>query len=496
MTFSQLIGQLPFDYTLCGQDRAADEPHHISNDSRLVRAGSIFVCIRGAVADGHRYARAAYDNGCRLFAAQQPLALPADAAVLITEDTRTALARMAARLYSEPSRELQIVGITGTKGKTTTARMIAHVLNSCGIPTGYIGTSGVDYADYHFATVNTTPESCDIQRYLRDMVSAGMRVCVMEVSSQALKLSRVLGVRFDICLFTNLSRDHIGGIEHPDMADYMACKARLFRDFPARLAIYNADDPHAQDIVGEADAPRVRFGLHHAGEFTADGLTLLREAGKPALRFVMRTVRGETEVTLPFPGAFSVYNALGAAAVCHAFGLTDGQIAAALGTVAIEGRFETVCMPGGITAVIDYAHNGVSLRSALETLRQYRPRRLICLFGSVGGRTQMRRAELGAVAAELADLCILTSDNPDNEPPMDIIRDIASQFGAGACPHVDIPDREEAICYALSVAREGDILLLAGKGHEKYQLIAGQHVPFCERDILTREAVRMALAER
>ena len=495
MLFSQLIGQLPFDYTLCGADRAADEVSHIGNDSRLVREGSVFVCVKGAISDGHNYARAAYDHGCRLFVAQRELAVPADAAVLITEDTRRALALMSARLYREPSRELQIIGITGTKGKTTMALMIAHILNTCGIATGYIGTSGVDYGSYHFATINTTPESCDIQRYLRDMVTAGMRVCVMEVSSQALKLSRVLGVRFDITVFTNLSRDHIGGVEHPDMEDYKDCKARLFRDFPARLVVYNADDPQAEDIIGASKAPRVRFALHHAGEFTADGLTLLREEGKLGLRFRMKTARGETAVTLPFPGAFSVYNALAAGAVCHAFGVTDGQIAAALETVSIAGRFETVAMPGGVTAVIDYAHNGVSMRSALETLRQYQPRRLICLFGSVGGRTQMRRAELGAVAAELADLCILTSDNPDNEPPMDVIRDIAAQFGAGMCPHVEIPDREEAILYALSVAQAGDIILLAGKGHEKYQLIAGQHVPFCEKDILLRESVRMALAK-
>ena len=496
MKFSKLIHSLPFAVTLGGDDHMMDDLTHISNDSRQVRAGSIFVCIKGAISDGHNYALAAYENGCRVFVAARPLPLPQDAAVLITADTRTALAVLSARLYRNPSEELHVVGITGTKGKTTTALMVAHILNQSGIPTGYIGSNGVEYGKYHFATVNTTPESCDIQRYLRDMVSAGIRVCVIEVSSQALKLARVHGLKFDLCAFTNLSPDHISAHEHPDFEDYKACKAALFRDYAHQYVVYNADDPHAEDVVCGSHATPIRIALHHRADYYADHISLLREEGKLGLQFRMRSRKGAYTVTLPFPGVFSVYNALTAAAICHRFGLSDQQIAHALGSVVISGRFEVVELPNGATVVIDYAHNGISLRSALETLRQYNPNRLICLFGSVGGRTQMRRAELGRVAAELADLCILTADNPDCEPPQNIIRDIAQSFGKDSCPYLEIPDREAAIVHAVSTALPGDIILLAGKGHERYQIIAGKHFPFCEREIVARETLRMALSSK
>ncbi|MBQ7320789.1 MAG: UDP-N-acetylmuramoyl-L-alanyl-D-glutamate--2,6-diaminopimelate ligase [Clostridia bacterium] len=494
MLFSHLIRELSLPFRLCGDTNTATEVTHISNDSRQTHKDSLFVCIRGAISDGHDYATAAYANGCRLFVAARPLPLPPDATVLITENTREALHLLSAALYGHPSEQLRVVGITGTKGKTTTALMIAHILNSCGISAGYIGSNGVSYGSYHFHTVNTTPESCDIQRYLRDMVREGVRVCVMEVSSQALKLERVHGVRFDTCVFTNLSPDHISAHEHPDFEDYMACKAKLFRDYPHEHLIYNADDPLAEDVVGASRAHALRFALHHPAEFTADRLSLMREEGKLGLTFRLFTAACEQTVTLPFPGAFSVCNALAAVAVCTVFGLNVPQIAKALETVSVSGRFEVISLDSGVTFVIDYAHNGISLRSALETLRQYRPNRLICLFGSVGGRTQMRRAELGRVAAELADLCIITSDNPDNEPPMNIIRDISAQFAGSSCPYLEIPDREEAIRHALAIAAPGDIVLLAGKGHERYQLIAGKYVPFCERDIIAAEVLRRALS--
>ena len=495
MRFSQLTAPLTIAYSLRGMDRREENFTHISNDSRKVHKSSIFVCVKGAISDGHRYAQAAYEKGCRVFVATHSLDLPSDAMIMITDDTRHALALLSVQLYRDPSRELHVVGITGTKGKTTSALMAAHILNRCGIAAGYIGSNGIEYGGQHFDTLNTTPESCDIQRYLRDMVTAGMRVCVMEVSSQALKLARVHGVRFDTCAFTNLSPDHISTYEHPDFEDYKACKALLFRT-PHRNLIYNADDPLSEDVVGASRAKAVRVGLHRPADLSADGIVLMREQGKLGLQFTLHSPDGEQEVELPFPGFFSVYNALTAIAICRRFGLSDRQITQALCDVIISGRFEVIDLPHGATVIIDYAHNGVSLRSALETLRQYDPFRLICVFGSVGGRTQMRRAELGRVAAELADLCILTADNPDNEPPMDIIRDIAEQFGKDSCPYLAIPDREQAIAHAVSHSLPGDIILLAGKGHERYQLVAGRQIPFCERDIVTRESLRADLAHR
>lgn len=496
MLCSQLFKSFPLRYVLYGTNRLREEVSHISNDSRQVHGGSIFVCIKGAISDGHDYARSAYENGCRIFVATRRLPLPKDALTMITEDTRAALPILSAALYRDPSKELHVIGITGTKGKTSSALMTAHILNQCGIPTGYIGSNGVDYGTIHHDTINTTPESCDIQRYLRNMVTAGIRVCVIEVSSQALKLSRVKGIQFDTCVFTNLSPDHISAHEHPDFEDYKACKTALFRDYPHKYVIYNADDPQSEDVVGDSSAIHIRFALHRPADYMADRIALFREEGKLGLQFSLHTKDSEQEVILPFPGTFSVYNALTAIAICRRFGLTDQQIAHAMSSVVISGRFEVIDLPHGATVIIDYAHNGVSLRSALETLRQYDPFRLICVFGSVGGRTQMRRAELGKVASELADLCILTADNPDNEPPMDIIRDIAAQFGKDSCPYLEIPDREKAIVHAVSISLPGDIILLAGKGHERYQLIAGQYVSFCERDIVTRESLRADLLKR
>ena len=496
MLFSQLIKPLTIAFSLRGRDRREESFTHITNDSRLVSRSSIFVCIKGAISDGHRYARSAYENGCRVFVASHPLELPSDAMTMLTADTRVALALLSIQLYRDPSREIHVVGITGTKGKTTSALMAAQILTRCGIPAGYIGSNGVEYAGKHFDTINTTPESCDIQRYLRDMVTAGIRVCVMEVSSQALKLGRVYGVRFDTCAFTNLSPDHISTYEHPDFEDYKACKAALFRNPHHRHLIYNADDPLAEDVIGPSRAEAVRIGLYRPADLTADGIALMREQGKLGLQFTLHTPQGDRIAELPFPGVFSVYNALTAIAICRRFGVDDRRIVEAMKNVVICGRFEVIDLPHGATVIIDYAHNGVSLRSALETLRQYDPFRLICVFGSVGGRTQMRRAELGRVAAELADLCILTADNPDNEPPMDIIRDIAAEFGKDSCPYLAIPDREQAIAHAVSHSLPGDIILLAGKGHERYQLVAGQQVPFCERDIVTRESLRADLIHR
>ncbi len=496
MTFAQLITPFPLDYTLRGKDRRTDTPTHISNDSRQVHSGSVFVCIKGAIADGHDYAQSAYDHGCRIFITDHPIPLPPDTMTMVTRDPRNALSLISSRIYGHPSRELKIVGITGTKGKTTSALMATHILNQCGIPAGYIGGNGVEFGSYHFDTVNTTPESCDIQYYLREMVKAGMRVCVMEVSSQGLKLARVKHINFDTCVFTNLSPDHISQYEHPDFEDYKACKAMLFEKFQHQHVIYNADDPLAEDVIGASRAPTIRIAMHRPADLMADNIVLMREMGKLGLQFTLHSYEGRYTATLPFPGVFSVYNAMIATAICRRFGLSEPQIVHAMQNVMVRGRCEVIDLPHGATVVIDYAHNGVSLRAALETLRQYDPFRLICVFGSVGGRTQMRRAELGRVAAELADMCILTSDNPDGEDPKQIIRDIAAEFGEGACAHLEIPDREAAITHAVSISLPGDIILLAGKGHENYQLIAGRKVPFSEREIVSRAALMANLANR
>ena len=453
-------------------------------DSRKAGVNSMFVCIIGAHVDGHAHAGEAYAEGCRIFVTEKKIDLPDDAFIIIVGDTRVALAKLSATFFGNPADEMTVIGVTGTKGKTTTSLLIYNVLNQNGIKTGYIGSNGVSYLEYHFNTLNTTPESYDIHAHMRRMLDCGVKTLVMEVSSQALKMARVHGIKFDTCVFTNLAPDHIGEFEHPDFEDYKRCKRMLFTDYGAEYIVYNADDEYADDVVGGGFCQKVGISVGGKADFSADSITYFRSPGNIGVSFEC-TVNGKTfPVALSFPGEFSVYNALTAIAVCSRLGLTEGKITKAMRHIRIKGRFETHELPSGATVVIDYAHNGVSLKAALTALRIYNPTRLVCLFGAIGGRTKMRRAELGLVASRDADFCILTSDNPDSESPTAIIGEIASYFTAGTCPYVAIPDRREAIEYALANANKGDIILLAGKGHESYQIICGTREHFSEAEIV------------
>ena len=453
-------------------------------DSRKAGVNSMFVCIRGALNDGHTHAAAAYDEGCRIFVTEKRISLPDDAYIIIANDTRVALARLSAHFFGHPADEMTIIGVTGTKGKTTSSLLIYNILNESGIPTGYIGSNGVNYLEYQFNTVNTTPESYDLHAHMRRMVDCGVKTLVMEVSSQALKMARVHGINFKICIFTNLAPDHIGEFEHPDFEDYKRCKQTLFTDYGAEYIVYNGDDEYALDVVGGSRCEKASVSVGRDATFRADSITYFRSAGNIGVSFECTTDGKTYPVALSFPGEFSVYNGLTAIAVCTKLGLSAGKITKAMRHIRIKGRFETHELPNGATVVIDYAHNGVSLKAALTALRIYNPTRLVCLFGSVGGRTRMRRAELGLVASRDADFCILTADNPDSEPPSAIISEIASYFTAGTCPYVAIPDRREAIEYALTNSQKGDIILLAGKGHESYQIICGTRQHFSEAEIV------------
>ncbi len=462
-------------------------------DSRKAYKDCMFVCISGAMSDGHGFAMSAYQRMCRVFVAEREIPdLPSDAMLILVPDTRIALAVLSDTFYGHPSRQMQIIGVTGTKGKTTSSLLIYNVLNANGIPTGYIGSNGVSFDDYHFNTINTTPESIELHYYMRRMLDNGIRTLVMEVSSQALKLHRVFGIHFDVAVFTNLHPDHIGEFEHPDFDDYMSCKHRLFTDFGASYIVYNADDQHASDMLVGTGAKAVGISTEdETADFFADRIAFFRAPGNIGVSFDCMHEGRHRQVTVSFPGEFSVYNALTAIAVCRRFGLSFDEIANAIRLSRIKGRFETIELPNGATAVIDYAHNGVSLKAALSALRIYSPTRLICLFGSIGGRTVMRRAELGLVASRDADFCIITSDNPDAEPPSAIISDIASYFTAGSCPYVAIVDRKKAIEYALAHSKSGDIILLAGKGHETYQLIGGVREHFSESEIINAFCEKM-----
>lgn len=486
---TQIVGRQPSPHAQVGD---------ICCDSRKATPESLFVCIKGFRVDGHSYAPAAYQRGTRLFLAEHPLQLPEDACQILVPDTRVALAETAAAFYGHPERKLRLIGLTGTKGKTTTALFIRRILEDADIPTGYMGTNGVDYADVHVPTVNSTPESLDIYMHLHHMLNAGMRAVVMEVSSQALWLHRVHGLTFDTCVFTNLSPDHIGGCEHPTFEHYRDCKHTLLTDYGAERVIYNMDDPSAAHMLEGVNAQTIGISTQPATASEADWGCDSAEPFRSKERLgtvytcLRRGVAYGEEHFLALPGIFNISNALCALAVaCDGFSVSLDSALSSLSRISVAGRFETVISSAlpHVTFVIDYAHNGVSLASVLDALRVYKPNRLICLFGSVGGRTVGRRKDLAEAAGLRADLCILTSDNPADEPPADIIADIDAAFPEGSCPRVCITRREEAVQYAVENAEEGDIILLAGKGHETYQLIGVTRYPYVEYDVL-EEALR------
>lgn len=461
---------------------------NITNDSRTASDGTVFVAIKGAVFDGHRFAEKAYFNGCRIFVCERDPQLPEDAYIIITPDTRKALALMSAAYYSYPAKRMRIIGITGTKGKTTTAILIYSVLNAAGVRAAYIGSNGIDYACHHYDTANTTPESCELHYHFSKMAEAGIEYVVMEVSSQAIYLHRVYGIEFETVMFTNLAPDHIGGAEHPTFEHYRDCKRSLFYDYKAKNMIYNADDGEASYMVNPA-LSLYPVSLHGRGGFNADNIEQFARDGVLGISFDFKTSSESFEVITRSPGEFSAYNALCAMVCAKLCGVPFSVSASLLSKISVLGRFECVDITDDRYFIIDYAHNGLSLKSVLTALKAYPHGRLICLFGSVGARTEGRRAELGAVAAELCDYSVITSDNPDTEAPEQIIEQIAEQFSScEPSAYTKIADREEAIAHAIAYSRPGDIILLAGKGHEKYQLVNGIKIPFCERELLYKHA--------
>ncbi len=464
---------------------------NIAYNSKNAAEGVLFVCLVGAVTDGHRYASDAYLRGSRVFVCEKEIDLPEDAVILKVNNTRKALALLSAAFFDHPERKLKVIGVTGTKGKSTITEMIRHILTKNGIPAASVGTVGIRIGDVLTPTANTTPESYELFRIFSEIEKAGIHHVVMEVSSQGVKLDRIYGIPFHTAIMTNLSEDHIGGAEHPTFEDYKACKKELFRR--TEHAVFNADDPYFDEFSEASTVPFLTYSLHDTADYRAKAITPVMTKNGFATSFLLEHEQEKTEVILPFPGDFSVSNALAAIAAAGLLGISAQHAASALIDATVKGRFEVIHTPlQGVTFVIDYAHNGESLSAALRALRAYDPNRLICLFGSVGGRTEIRRRELGIAASLYADFSVLTDDNPDREDSTDIIADIEKHLGDA--PHIAIPDRKEAIEYAVSMASEGDIVLFAGKGHETYQLIDGKKLPFSEKDCILKAAEKISVS--
>lgn len=455
------------------------------NDSRKVEKGSAFVCISGAVSDGHRFVSDVAGKGAAAVVVEKETETPAGLTVIRVDDTRYALALMSAAYFGYPAEKLKIIGITGTKGKTTTTYMIRSILEGVGHKVGLIGTIEAIIGDRRIPAANTTPESFTIHQYFAQMVEEGCDSVVMEVSSQGLMLHRTAGIPFEIGIFTNLGRDHIGPNEHKDFEDYKRCKAMLFRQ--CAVGIGNVDDKYFQDIFRDATCRVETFGFSEKADLRAEDVELVSRPGYLGVAYHVAGLM-DFDVEIDIPGKFSVYNSLTAIAVCRHFGVQEEKIREALKKAKVKGRIEMVKVSDEFTLMIDYAHNAMSLESLLTTLREYHPKRLVCLFGCGGNRSRDRRYEMGEVSGRLADLTIITSDNPRFEEPQAIIDDIKTGIGRTAGKYVEICDRKEAIRYAIEHGQPGDVIVLAGKGHEDYQEIRGVKHPMDER-VLIREVV-------
>ena len=450
-------------------------------NTRKVKKECMFVCIKGATFDSHDVAGEAAKNGAVVIVAERPVDVPAGTTVVLVEDTRYALALISAAYFQYPAKKLKVIGITGTKGKTTTTFMIRSILEHAGIPTGLIGTIEVIIGDRHIPAHNTTPESYEVQEYFAQMVEAGCKVVVMEVSSQGLKLHRTAGIQFDIGIFTNLAPDHIGENEHASFEEYMECKSRLFCQ--CDLGLVNVDDAHCDDILQGHTCKVETYGFSEKADLRASDLKLVNRPGFLGVDYHVSGLM-DFDVEIDMPGRFSVYNSLVAIAVCRHFDIPKEDMLAALEVVQTKGRIEKVKVSDDFTLMIDYAHNAMSLESLLTTLKEYNPKRLVCLFGCGGNRSKLRRYEMGEVSGNLADLTVITSDNPRFEEPQAIIDDIKIGIGKTSGKYVEIIDRKEAIRYVIEHGQPGDVIVLAGKGHEDYQEICGVKYPMDERVLI------------
>lgn len=451
------------------------------NDSREAEKGSAFVCVRGAVSDGHNYAADAAAKGAAALVVEREVNAPEDVTVILVKDTRYALALMSAAYYGYPAEKMKIIGVTGTKGKTTTTYMVKSILESTGYKVGLIGTIEAIIGEKHIPAGNTTPESCTIQKYFSQMAEEGCDIVVMEASSQGLMLHRTAGIPFEIGIFTNLGKDHIGPNEHSDFENYKQCKGLLFRQ--CRLGIANADDRYFRDVLKNATCRVETFGFSENANLRAENIKLISRPGYLGVAYHASGIM-DLDVEIDIPGRFSVYNSLTAIAVCRHFQVPPEKIKKALREVKVKGRIERVPVSDEFTLLIDYAHNAMSLENLLTTLREYDPGRLVCLFGCGGNRSKDRRYEMGEVSGRLADLTIITSDNPRFEEPQAIIDDIKTGIEKTDGKYVEICGRKDAIRYAIETGKPGDVIILAGKGHEDYQEIKGIKYPMDERVLI------------
>ena len=465
------------------------EINNVRNNSNDVSTNDMFVAVKGFDSDGHEHIEEAINNGAKVILAQEDTInknvikeIKDDVTLVLAKDTRYALAICACNFYQNPSKKFKLIGVTGTKGKTTTTYMIRDILEKKGIKVGLIGTVASYVGDRKIANnENTTPESLKLQEIFSKMLEEKCEVVVMEVSSQSLKLERVAGCDFDIGIFTNLSEDHISAKEHPDMEDYFNSKVKLFK--MCKKGFINADDVYATRIPKLAPECQIStYGIDNHCDLLAKDITVTNQY----VDFKVKIGDKNERVKVSIPGRFSVYNSLAAIAVALGFGATADNIKDALLDIRVPGRSELVDNKLGLTIMIDYAHTPTSLEKILSSVKIYTKGRVISVFGCGGDRDKNKRPMMGEVSGRVADYTIITSDNPRTEAPEQIVKDVEEGIKKTNGKYECIVDRVEAIRKAIKMANKRDIIVLAGKGHEQYQEINKKRYPFDEVEIVNR----------
>lgn len=454
----------------------------IAYDSRNVMSNYLFVAMKGFMIDGHSFIERAMDKGATAIICEKEVCFfERNVTIIKVVNARRVLATISRTFFDYPDKELITIGITGTKGKTTTSWTIKKMLEESGKTCGVVGTMGAFFKDRYYHTVNTSPEAYDVYKYMREMIKEGIEYFVMEVSSQSLKLHRWDDMMFDYGIFTNMSLDHIGENEHDSYSEYIYCKSLLFER--SRHGIFNLDDVEYENMISLFNGDVHTYGRNRDADLR---LIECRNVIDKGFIGIEMTVEGDINDTfrVSIPGKFNAYNMMCAISLGNMLGIDVDTMRRTFLNISVKGRLEPIKVSDKFSVLIDYAYQGVAMENVLTTIKEAKPKRIVVVFGCGGNRSRQRRYDCGKIAGELADLSILTSDNPRYEDNNDIINDILSTMKPTLGEYVIIPDRKEAIKYSFVNAKEGDVIMILGKGHEDYQEINGVRYPFDERIII------------
>ena len=455
----------------------------IAYDSRNVMQDYMFVAVSGFMVDGHNYIEDALYRGANVIVCEKDVDVDSESSVTVikVKDSRRCLATMSRTFFGYPDKELTTIGITGTKGKTTTSFTVMRMLEDSGRNAAVIGTMGVFFKDRYYHTVNTSPEAYYVYKYMREMINDGVKYLVMEVSSQSLKLHRWEDMIFDYGVFTNLSLDHVGKDEHDDYEDYAYCKSLLFKQ--CKHGIFNLDDKEYNRMVKNFKGDIHTFGSNSKADLRLVSCNNIIDAGFIGLEMKVEGIVNDT-FRVSIPGKFNAYNMMCAISIGNLLGIDTNSMKKTLSTISVKGRLEPINVSKRFSVLIDYAYQGIAMENVIKTIREANPKRIVVVFGCGGNRSKQRRYDCGKVAGELADLSILTADNPRYENNDDIINDILSTMKDTGGKYIIVPDRKEAIKYSIVNAEDGDVIMILGKGHEDYQEINGIRYPFDERVVI------------